>query len=63
MTKPIIKANKINVRDYVSPQEWEARVNLAACYQLIDWYGMSDHISNQLTVRVLDTQNECLINP
>lgn len=62
MTAPFIKP-KVNVRDYVSPQEWEARIDLAACYRLIDWYGMSDHISNHVTVRVPGTQNEFLINP
>ncbi|HTE14038.1 MAG TPA: class II aldolase/adducin family protein [Burkholderiales bacterium] len=62
MTTPFIKP-KIAVRDHVSPREWEARVNLAACYRLIDWYGMSDHISNHVTARVPGTQNEFLINP
>lgn len=62
MIKPFIQPN-INVREHVSPEEWEARVNLAACYRLIDWYGMSDHISNHVTVRVPGTQNEFLINP
>ena len=62
MGTPFIKP-KIAVRDHVSPQEWETRVNLAACYRLIDYYGMSDHISNHVTVRVPGTQNEFLINP
>lgn len=53
----------ISVRDHVSSEEWEARVNLAACYRLIDYYGMSDHISNHVTVRVPGTLNEFLINP
>ena len=25
-----------------SPEEWQARVDLAACYRLVDLYGMSD---------------------
>ena len=62
MIAPFIKP-KTAVRDLVSPQEWEARVNLAACYRLIDWHGMSDHISNHITARVPGTQNEFLINP
>ena len=62
MIKPFIQP-KINVREHVSAQEWEARVNLAACYRLIDHYGMSDHISNHITARVPGTQNEFLINP
>jgi hypothetical protein len=26
----------------VSPEEWETRVTLAACYRLMDKYGMTD---------------------
>ena len=31
-----------SIRDQVSPQEWQARVDLAACYRLVDAYGMTD---------------------
>lgn len=54
---------KVNVRESVSAEEWEARVNLAACYRLIELYGMSDHISNHVTVRVPGRHDEFLINP
>ena len=60
--KPFIQP-KMNVRAMVSAEEWEARVNLAACYRLIEVYGMTDHISNHVTVRVPGTHNEFLINP
>ena len=26
-------------KDQTSPEEWQARVNLAACYRLVDLYG------------------------
>ena len=31
-----------SVQDQVSAEEWEMRVNLAACYRLVDLYDMSD---------------------
>src|ERR1041385_7734664 len=33
-----------SVEDRVSPEEWAARIELAACYRLIDQYGMTDLI-------------------
>ena len=38
------------IRDQVSPEEWEARVDLAACYRLVDAYGMTDLIYNHITL-------------
>ena len=31
-----------SIRDDVSAQEWQTRIDLAACYRLVDHYGMSD---------------------
>ena len=28
----------LSIREQVSEEEWEARVNLAACYRLVDHY-------------------------
>lgn len=52
-----------SVRSLVSPEEWHARVDLAACYRLIAHYGMSDLIYNHATVRVPGTTDQFLINP
>ena len=49
------------IRDEVSPGEWQARVDLAACYRLVDIYGMTDLIYNHITVRVSGTEH-LLIN-
>lgn len=46
-----------------SKQEWEARVNLAACYRLMPLFGMSDLIYNHITARIPGTDDELLINP
>jgi ribulose-5-phosphate 4-epimerase/fuculose-1-phosphate aldolase len=42
--------------------EWQARVNLAACYRLTDRYGMSDMIYTHISARVPGTEH-FLINP
>jgi ribulose-5-phosphate 4-epimerase/fuculose-1-phosphate aldolase len=41
-----------SLRHKVSPEEWQARVDLAACYRLVDLYQMSDLIANHVSVRV-----------
>jgi ribulose-5-phosphate 4-epimerase/fuculose-1-phosphate aldolase len=51
------------VRQSVSAVEWEARVNLAACYRLCDHYGMSDMIYTHISARVPDESNRFLLNP
>jgi ribulose-5-phosphate 4-epimerase/fuculose-1-phosphate aldolase len=52
-----------SMRDQVSPEEWEARVNLAACYRLVAHYGMVDMIANHISVRVPGHHDQFLINP
>jgi ribulose-5-phosphate 4-epimerase/fuculose-1-phosphate aldolase len=50
-----------SVRDDVSPEEWQARLDLAACYRLVDAYGMTDLIYNHITLRIPGTEH-LLIN-
>ncbi len=50
-----------SVRDKVSPEEWAARLDLAACYRLMDLYGMTDLIYNHITLRIPGTEH-LLIN-
>src|SRR5690242_5494735 len=52
-----------HVRERVSPEEWETRVNLAACYRLMDHFDMTDMISSHISARVPGAHNEFLINP
>lgn len=49
------------VRGHVSEAEWNARVQLAACYRLMDRYGMTDLIYNHITMRIPGTEH-LLIN-
>jgi len=51
------------LRARVSDAEWQARVDLAACYRLCDLYGMSDMIYTHISARVPDTPDHFLINP
>ncbi len=50
-----------SLKDEVSPEEWQARVDLAACYRLVDAYGMTDLIYNHITQRIPGTEH-LLIN-
>src|ERR1700688_1788978 len=45
-----------SIRNEVSAQEWQARIDLAACYRLVDQYGMADLIYNHITARIPGTE-------
>ncbi|MGB1582084.1 MAG: class II aldolase/adducin family protein [Nevskiales bacterium] len=47
----------------VSPEEWQARVDLAAAYRLVAMYGWDDLVFTHLTVRVPGPEHHFLINP
>ncbi|HLQ94728.1 MAG TPA: class II aldolase/adducin family protein [Xanthobacteraceae bacterium] len=51
-----------SIRDEVSASEWQTRLDLAACYRLIDCYDMSDMASNHITARIPDSDDHLLIN-
>jgi ribulose-5-phosphate 4-epimerase/fuculose-1-phosphate aldolase len=50
------------MRPHCSEQEWQARVDLAACYRLVALYGMSDMMANHISSRVPGEDNAFLIN-
>jgi ribulose-5-phosphate 4-epimerase/fuculose-1-phosphate aldolase len=50
------------IRDQVTPEEWKARVDLAACYRLVDHYGMSDMMANHISAAVPGEEGAFLIN-
>jgi len=45
-----------------SEAEWQTRVDLAACYRLVDLFGWSDLINTRITARVPGSQDHFLIN-
>lgn len=47
----------------VSPEEWQARVELAAMYRVFHLLGWSELIFNHITLRVPGPQKHFLINP
>ena len=49
-----------SIRDEVSAEEWQVRVDLAACYRLVDYYGMTDLTYNHITARVPGPRHELL---
>jgi ribulose-5-phosphate 4-epimerase/fuculose-1-phosphate aldolase len=46
----------------VDPAEWQARKDLAACYRLMDRYGMTDMIYNHITAQIPGKPGRLLIN-
>jgi ribulose-5-phosphate 4-epimerase/fuculose-1-phosphate aldolase len=51
------------VRRRVSAEEWQVRVDLAACYRLVAAYGWDDLVFTHLTARVPGPEHHFLINP
>ncbi|MDM0073850.1 class II aldolase/adducin family protein [Variovorax sp. J2P1-59] len=51
-----------SMKSQCSPAEWQARVDLAACYRLIEFYGMADMIANHISARVPGEDGAFLIN-
>jgi ribulose-5-phosphate 4-epimerase/fuculose-1-phosphate aldolase len=51
-----------SIRERVTPEEWKARIDLAACYRLVDLYGMSDMMANHISAAVPGEQGAFLIN-
>ena len=51
------------VRNQVTREEWQKRVDLAACYRLVDLYGMTELSANHISTRVPGEEGTFLINP
>ena len=51
-----------SARGQVSAEEWETRVNLAACYRLVDLYEMSDMTRTHISAKV-PGEEAFLLNP
>src|SRR5437867_13409218 len=56
-------AKPINVRDQISAEEWQARIDLAAAYRLVALYGWDDLIFTHISARVPATEHHFLLNP
>jgi ribulose-5-phosphate 4-epimerase/fuculose-1-phosphate aldolase len=52
-----------DVRAQVSADEWQVRVDLAACYRLVAMYGWDDIVFTHISARVPGPDHHFLINP
>src|SRR5919107_4243665 len=52
MNKPVTAAAGTKLPSNMSPEEWQARVDLAAVYRLVAHYGWDDVIYNHVSMRV-----------
>jgi ribulose-5-phosphate 4-epimerase/fuculose-1-phosphate aldolase len=51
------------MEDKVTPEEWKIRVDLAAAYRMIAYYGWDDLIFTHLSARVPGPEHHFLLNP
>ena len=51
------------VKSTISEAEWEQRVNLAAAYRLVAYYGWDDLVDTHISARVPGPEHHFLINP
>lgn len=51
-----------SLRGVVDDAEWKSRTDLAACYRLMDLYGMTDMIYNHITAQIPGKEGRLLIN-
>jgi len=62
MSSKVRKLAESPVRDRVSAEEWEVRVDLAACYRLAAHFRMTDLIYTHISARVPGPEHHFLIN-
>lgn len=55
-------AGSSSIREQVSDEEWQQRVDLAACYRLIAMYGWDDIVFTHVSARVPGPDEHFLIN-
>jgi len=62
----LMSATKLSIpsiQDRVSAEEWQTRVDLAACYRLVARFGWSDLVFTHISARVPGVTDQFLINP
>jgi ribulose-5-phosphate 4-epimerase/fuculose-1-phosphate aldolase len=62
-SKISVLQKKSTVREQVSEQEWQVRVDLAAAYRLVALYGWDDLVFTHISARVPGPEQHFLINP
>ncbi|KQW54622.1 class II aldolase/adducin family protein [Variovorax sp. Root411] len=51
------------IQKLVSAEEWQLRIDLAACYRLVALYGWSDLVFTHISARIPGPEHHFLINP
>src|SRR5712672_1759754 len=59
---PIASAISRTAKPSIHPAEWEQRVNLAACYRLVEHFGWTDLIYTHISARVPGEPGHFLLN-
>src|SRR5262245_2999822 len=62
-TSMVQQARTATVREMVSAEEWQARVDLAAAYRLVALFGWDDLVFTHISARVPGPGHQFLINP
>jgi ribulose-5-phosphate 4-epimerase/fuculose-1-phosphate aldolase len=62
-TKPVLISRKAEPAASISDEEWQMRVDLAACYRLIAHYDMDDMFATHISARVPGDEDHFLLNP
>lgn len=52
-----------SIQHKVSAEEWQTRVDLAACYRLVAHFHWDDLVFTHITAKIPGTENQFLINP
>ena len=55
--------NIASLKEAVSAEEWQLRVDLAACYRLVALHGWSDLVFTHISARIPGPEHHFLINP
>ena len=63
MTAVVTKLELPSLKERVGAEEWQARVQLAACYRLTDHFGFGSAVGTHLSARVPDEPGNFLLNP
>ena len=53
----------VSLQGSVSPEQWQLRCDLAACYRLVASYGWSDLVFTHISARMPGPEHRFLINP
>lgn len=55
--------NSTQVKATVSTEEWQTRIDLAACYRAVAMMGWDDLVFTHITAKIPGVENQFLINP